>query len=257
MTGSYIDLDGRKIWTDERGAGDETILLLHGGLSSGDELLDSIGDALAARHRVVTFDRRGHGRSPDTDAPFSYDEMAGETIAFLERLGTPAHLVGWSDGGILALLVARDRPDLVRRVVLIGANYHYDGMLPVDFAADSPAMVEIFTHYAARAPDGPEHFGAVAEKSFHMFATSPTMTLDDLRAIRAPALVMAGDDEVISLAHTCAMYEALPVAQLAIVPGTSHALPMEKPAETARIILDFLASSPQPETLMPVRRTTS
>jgi pimeloyl-ACP methyl ester carboxylesterase len=66
---------------------------------------------------------------------------------------------------------------------------------------------------------------------------------------------MAGDDDLIHLSHTCSLYESIPAAQLAVVPGASHALPMEQPEETARIIEHFLASDVPPATLMPIRRT--
>ena len=77
---------------------------------------------------MVAFDRRGHGRTGDTEAPFHYDDMARETVDVLEQVvGGPAHLIGWSDGGIIAMLVAKSHPDLVRRLVLIGANFHFNG----------------------------------------------------------------------------------------------------------------------------------
>ncbi|MFE7440308.1 alpha/beta fold hydrolase [Streptomyces chartreusis] len=75
----------------------------------------------------------------------------------------------------------------------------------------------------------------------------------DLGSIGAPTLVLAGDDDIITLEHTIALYRAIPGSQPAVVPGTSHALPMEKPAEVNRIVLDFLAHEPI-TTMMPVRR---
>ena len=78
-------------------------MLLHGGMSSSASLLKSIGPSLAKRYRVAAFDRRGHGRTADTDEPFSYDAMADETIAFIEYLERRVHLVGHSDGGNVAL----------------------------------------------------------------------------------------------------------------------------------------------------------
>ena len=252
--GSYVDIDGHPTWVDERGRGDETIVLLHGGMSNSDLLLDTIGDALGARYRLVSFDRRGHGRTADTPAPFHYDDMATETIGVLEQVvGGPAHLVGWSDGGIIALLVAQRRPDLVGKLVPIGANYHFDATVDLALAPDSPVAVMIGQAYAERSPDGPEHFGVIFEKTMALFGTEPTMTTADLARIGAPTLVMAGDDDLIRLDHTCSMYEALPAGQLAIVPGASHALPIEKPADVARLVLEFLASGP-PATFMPVLR---
>jgi pimeloyl-ACP methyl ester carboxylesterase len=250
--GEHLDIGGHPTWVDQRGSGPATVMLLHGGVSNSDLLLDAIGGPLAERHRLVAFDRRGHGYTADTAAPFHYEDMAAETIGVLEAVvGGPAHLVGWSDGGIIGLLVALRRPELIDRMVLIGAHFHHDGFgLP----EESPFVRAIVEAYAERSPDGGDHFGEVFEKFTAMVTTEPTLTTDDLGRITAPTLVMAGDDDAVPLSHTCEMYEALPTGQLSIVPGTSHALPIERPDVTARTVLDFLGAEVPPTTLMPVRR---
>jgi pimeloyl-ACP methyl ester carboxylesterase len=253
--GERININGHPTWVEVRGEGDETVLLLHGGMSNSDLLFDAFGDELAARYRVVAFDRRGHGYTADTPAPFHYEDMGAETIEVLGAVvGGPAHLVGWSDGGIIALLVGMRRPDLVGRLVVIGANYHFDGALPLEIPEDSPVAAEMFEAYAARSPDGAEHFGEIFPRFMAMVTAEPTWTVDDLATVTAPTLVMAGDDDLIRLTHTAELYEALPAGQLSIVPATSHALPLERPAEVARIILDFLAADVPPATMMPIRR---
>jgi pimeloyl-ACP methyl ester carboxylesterase len=253
--GEYIDIGGHPTWVDQRGSGPATILVLHGGLSNSDLLLETIGPPLAERYRLVAFDRRGHGYTADTAAPFHYEDMAAETIGVLEAVvGGPAHLVGWSDGGIVGLLVALHRPELIDRMVLIGANFHHNGFGSLDLPEESPFVRAIVEAYAERSPDGGEHFGEVFEKFTAMASTEPTLTTDDLGRITAPTLVMAGDDDAVLLSHTCEMYEALPDGQLSIVPGTSHMLPIERPDVTARTVLDFLGADVPPTTLMPVRR---
>ena len=131
-----LDLLGHPTWYTVQGAGDETVLLLHGGLSNSDALLDSIGGPLGEHRRVAAFDRRGHGRTADTPEAFHYESMVDETIAFIEHIGGPVHIVGWSDGGIVGLLLALRRPELVGRLVAIGANYHWN-VLP-DLADAAP-----------------------------------------------------------------------------------------------------------------------
>ena len=257
--GKYVDIDGHPTWVEDSGNqndGKETVVALHGGMSNSDELLDPIGAAIGERYRVVAFDRRGHGRTTDTDAAFHYDDMATETIGVLETVvGGPAHLIGWSDGGNVALLVALRRPELVGRLVLIGANFHFDGLRPLDVGPDSPVFALIQSAYAERSPDGADHFGVVAEKSMKMFASEPTLTIEDLRRIAPPALVLVGDDDMIELSHTCAMYEALPAGQLSVIAASSHLVPMEKPAEVSRVSCDFLSGDALPQTLMPSRRS--
>lgn len=250
-----FDINGHSTWVETRGDGKTTVLLLHGGLSNSDLLLDSLSAPLETQHRVVAFDRRGHGYTADSAEPFHYDEMATETIGVLEQVvGGRAHLVGWSDGGIVGLLVALRRPDLVDRLVVIGTNFHFDGALPIDFDPNSSFAAMIMQAYAKRSPDGAEHFEEIAGKFMTLVTTEPTITVDDLKKIVAPTLVMAGDDDMIKLSHTAALYESLPNGQLAIVPGTSHALPVERPAETAQIILGFLQADAKPVTFLPIRR---
>ena len=130
---TYMDINGHPTCVDDRGGPGESLLLLHGGLSNSDELLDTIGASLEKGYRLVAFDRRGHGFTADTDAEFHYADMATETTRVLEEaVHGPAHLVGWSDGGIIALLVALERPDLVDKLVVVGTNYHYNALMPYE-----------------------------------------------------------------------------------------------------------------------------
>jgi len=113
--------------------------------------------------------------------------MAADTISFLDAVGVEgAHLVGWSDGAVVALLVARQRPDLARRLVLIGQPVNVDGLPDEMRAALShgltkqllPPMLEEL--YAATSPDGPTHFDVVAEKLFALYKLEPNIELDEL-----------------------------------------------------------------------------
>jgi pimeloyl-ACP methyl ester carboxylesterase len=258
MPSGYVDTDRLKTWYEERGAGDP-LVLLHGGLSTNESWAAQLPD-LSARFRVIAPERRGHGRTPDVEGPLSYDDMAADTIEFLDKVvGGPAHLVGWSDGGIVALLVAMARPDLVHRMVAISANFDTSGMVPAAMAgltsmtADSPEMAMLRAAYEAVTPDGPGHWPVVFGKFTEMVATQPAITVEQLGRIGAPTLVVAGDDDMITLAHTGELYQAIPNSELAIVPGTSHVLVMEKPGLVNRLVLDFLENEPVP-TFLPLRR---
>lgn len=261
--GEYVDVNGHPTWL-HRGAGSaagsaaETVLLLHGGMSCSDDLLPVLEAPLASAYQVAAFDRRGHGYTRDSDEPFHYAAMAQEVIGVIGHLGGPVHLVGWSDGGIAALLVSLERPDLVGRQVLIGANFHHDGIVLTDddLGEDSPLGRAMAAAYSRRSPDGAEHYPVVEAKFEQMARTEPTMTTADLAAVTTPTLVLAGDDDMVRLDHTAALYQALPAGQLAIVPGTSHAVPVERPALVAQLILDFLGGPVPPQTALPVRRAT-
>ena len=253
-----ITLNGHPTWAHLPKRRGRTIVFLHGGASSSASMLNSIGPPLDKYFRIAAFDRRGHGRTADTDAPFSYEAMADETIAFLEMLDRRVHLLGHSDGGNVALLVAIRRPDLLRRVVAIGANYHHEGLMAMAIRENqSDEFVEWTVKFGALSPDGPEHAAVVAEKTRLMYQTGPSINVSDLATIPVPVLVMAGDDDVATLAHTCSMYEAIPQGQLSIVPGTSHQILKEKTEESVAIIHDFLTGEVPPITCMPIRRLTT
>jgi pimeloyl-ACP methyl ester carboxylesterase len=166
-SGAYLDAGGVHTYYEVTGGGDP-LLLLHGGMCTA-ETCDAQVPALAEQYRVFVPERRGHGRTPDVEGPLTYSIMADDTIAFIEALGIgPALVVGFSDGGAVALLVALRRPDLVRKLVLIGQGANSDGAAPEtrammeSLSADVlPPMLKAL--YAAVSPDGPDHFEAVFE----------------------------------------------------------------------------------------------
>ena len=90
-----------------------------------------------------------------------------------------------------------------------------------------------------------------------MFATEPTLTTEDLHRISARTLVMVGDDDLITLAHTVSLYESLAAGQLAVVPGGSHGVVSEKPELVGKLVRDFLEAPGDPATFFPVRRRPS
>lgn len=252
---TQILLNGHPTWALIPKKKGKTVLFLHGGLSSSESLLRVLGPRLSKRFALAAFDRRGHGRSADTDLPFSYDTMADETIAFLELLGRRVYVVGHSCGANVAIMVALRRPDLLKRVALVGANYHFQGLVSMpDFTPLSPGFSEFATEYAQRSPHGIEHASAVVEKSLALVKTQPTLTLEDLATISVPVLVMSGDDDVSKLSHTIEMYEAIPEAQLAILPGTSHSVLKERTKESGEIIERFFRGPIPPRTKYPLRR---
>jgi pimeloyl-ACP methyl ester carboxylesterase len=178
----------------------DTVVLLHpGGTDSSAMAVTAAG--LAGRFDVRAPDRRHE--------PFS--AMAAATAAWIEaEVGAPVHLLGHSDGAIVALLVARSRPDLVRRLVFSSGVHHHSGWLP---------GVELEERHA----------------------TEPALGPAELAEIAVPTLVMAADRDEMPLEHTVALFRALPDAQLAIVPGTDHGSLVDKPELCNAMIAAFLA----------------
>jgi pimeloyl-ACP methyl ester carboxylesterase len=252
----YVDANGVHTYYDERGSGDP-LLLLHGGLVDGDTFGQQT-PAFAERFRVIVPDRRGHGRTADVEGPISYDVMADDTIAFMDTLGTgPAHLVGWSDGGNVGLLVAIKRPDLVRKLVAIGSNFSADGLTreaAESFKPDSPTSVVPIMHetWKVNAVD-PDRFEAVLAKMQHCWFDYAIPTAD-LARITAPTLVMVGDDDITRFEHMIELYDTIPDAQLAVIPGASHVVPLEKPDLVNQLVLEFLAAEGPTMTMAPLRR---
>src|SRR4029453_3921337 len=115
---TYVQLGAVKTWYDERGEG-EPLVLLHGGLVDARFFAPNLS-ALAETLHLYTPERRGHGHTPDAEGPITYQLMTDDTIAFLETVvSQPADLVGHSDGAFVAMLVAMQRPELVKRLVMI------------------------------------------------------------------------------------------------------------------------------------------
>ena len=253
----YVDANGVHTYYDEHGSG-EPLLLLHGGLVDGDSFAQQT-PVFAERFRVIVPDRRGHGRTADVDGPISYDVMADDTVAFIEALGTgPAHLVGWSDGGNVGLLVAIKRPDLVRRLVTIGSNFSADGLTREaveSFKPGTPTSIVPMMHetWKVNAVD-PDRFDTVLEKMQQCWFDY-AIPAADLARITAPTLVMVGDDDITRFEHTIELYDTVPDAQLAVIPGASHLVPLEKPDLVNQLVLDFLAAEGPTMTMAPLRRT--
>jgi pimeloyl-ACP methyl ester carboxylesterase len=250
----YVELPGVRTWYDEHGEGEAVVLLHPGGAGVDARAWGPNLEALSTAFRVFSPERRGHGRTPDVDGPITFELMAQDTIAFLEAIvGAPAHLVGCSDGAIVALLVALRRPDLVRRLVFIAGVFHLDGWAPqvLDATTDPPEFLERF--YAEISPDGPGHYPVIVEKLARMHATEPTLTPSDLNQIGSRTLVMVGDDDEVTLEHAITLYRNLSDGEFAVIPGTSHGLLVEKPGLCNSLIVDFLTTDPVP-TMAPIRR---
>lgn len=256
--GTYVELGAVKTWYDEAGAG-EPLVLLHGGMVTNETWGPQLAE-LPARFHVFAPERRGHGHTPDVDGPFNYATMADDTIAFLDAVvKEPAHLVGWSDGGIIGLLVAIKRPDLIKKLVAISANYATDAVPPAmqeglrTATPDSPDMAMMRQLYEATSPDGVDHWPVVFEKFKGLALGELLIPFSDLGKISSRTLILSGDDDMITLEHTVSLYRAIPGAELAVVPGTSHVLAMEKPQLVNKLIIDFIENDPITE-MMPITR---
>jgi pimeloyl-ACP methyl ester carboxylesterase len=243
------------MWFAECGQGDPLVLLHPAPVDS--RAFAANVDGLARHFHIYAPDRRGHGHTPDPGGPMSFELMASDTIRFLESVvGGPAHLLGYSDGAVVALLTAMRRPDLVRRLVFAAGVFHRDGWADgvLDNDADPPEFMR--DSYAEISPDGREHFDVVMAKLADEHRHEPSLAERDLQTLATRTLIMVGDDDEVRLEHAVAMYRVIADAELAVVPGTSHGLLPEKPELCNQIITDFLGKDPVP-TFAPIRRLAS
>jgi pimeloyl-ACP methyl ester carboxylesterase len=148
---SYVQLGEVRTYYEEDGNGEPLVLLHPGGADS--RAWEPSLPGLVRHFRVFRPDRRGHGRTPDVEGPFSYEQMAMDTIAFLERVvGGPAHLVGHSDGTPVALTAALMRPQLVRRLVLGAGVFHHDGWTPGSIDLDDDTVAFFIDYHGGGSP---------------------------------------------------------------------------------------------------------
>lgn len=254
--GRYVDVAGAALWhfTGGEDAGAPTVLL-HGAFASASTWGAQIASFADAGLQVFVPERSGHGHSPDVDRPWSMAMMAEQIIDYLDTVvGAPAHLVGWADGAVLALLVARERPDLVARVVTVSHYLNAAGSNAAEFftrltARDGHLVDFLKSAYVTESPDGAAHFDEVYEKSLRLLTTEPDYPVTDFATVRAPTLIVVPDHGMTHLEHAVEMARTLPNARLAVLPGT-HILPIEAPELFNPLVLSFLATDP-PSRWMP------
>ena len=251
-----LNIFGYSLWSFEWADNGEKVLLLHGGLSNTDSFADVMIPPLEDSFHLFAYDRTGHGRSADQPGSFHFDFQRDEAIAFItEVIKEPVHLVGYSDGANIALMVAITRPDLVKSIVSIAANFNADGIVELPVFDPAGISDEDRAEYAEMSPDSPETLEIKIAKMHEIWKVEPNIEITDIAQISVPTLVMAGDDDVVKHSHSIELYEALPLGQLAIVPGTSHGLVKEKPEIVTAMIKSFLSDLSYPITRQPIRRT--
>lgn len=254
-SGTLREVRGKKLYVEKLGSG-PPVVFLHGGMSFFDNTFQQQRAAFAAGHTVIGIDQAGHGHSPDVPGAFSYPQMAEDTASVLEQLGLPpADVIGLSDGANVALLLARDHPERVRRVVVSGANLRPG--LPAEeltrrshwttkqkdenvrkLAARMPPWFR--ADYDRVSPDGPGHYLTVLAKCSELWM-SKVMEPSDLKRISAPVLVMAGDHDFSSLEETAEVFRGLPHGRLFILPNTGHGTFGERPELVNLAVREFLA----------------
>ncbi len=240
-----VEVNGANLHFKIFGAENSSIvLLLHGGMGAAEDFGSQI-DALAAEHRLVTIDSRGHGRSTDDGGPLSYEQLAADVIGVMDSLDIErAAIVGWSDGGNIGLQLAITHPERLTKVFALGANYNTSAARP---SVQTDALIGAFVGHAGalynEISPTPDQFEAFAGRLFALWGSQPNFEEDQLRAITVPFMVAAGVyEEAIDEAHTKRMAELIPGAELFLIGNSSHFAHWQQPEVVNEAILAFLAA---------------
>lgn len=226
-----------ELWWAQRGSGAPFVILHPGGTDA--RALEPLLTAFGAGYRLITPEQRAHGHTPDA-GELTFAAMAADTVAFIESLDVgPVHLMGYSDGAIVALHVTLARPDLVRDLVFAAAPASVDGWHDGVLDGDPPAFMA--DAYGEVSPDGRDHWPIVVEKMARMHVDAPRIDRSRLEVLPTPTLVVVGDDDEVRLEHAIDVYRALPNGDLAVIPRSTHGFLVEKPELLARLVRDFHA----------------
>ena len=236
--GNYASVNGMKMYYEVSGKGDP-LIVLHGAYMN----IISMGEIipkLARTHKVYALEFQGHGRTTDIDRPITYPNLADDVAAFMDVVGLKkADVFGYSVGGEVGLQLAICYPEKVNRLIAAGGvAYNLEGWQPEYKAAVPQMTVEMIVNmpfaedYRKLAPN-PDGFPALAEKMIAL-EKEPMALEEDVKKLKTPVLIIAGDADVTTLKHTIALFRLLgggvmgdmgnplSASRLAIMPATSH-----------------------------------
>lgn len=215
--GHYAPINGIQLYYEEYGKG-QPLLMLHGNGGAIDAFKNQIPHFQKYYH-VIAVDSRLQGKSGGSADTLSYDMMASDFCALLDYLKIDSALIlGWSDGGINALIMAMQCPEKVKAIAISGAN-----IVPDTAAFDAPLIQEMYD-YVNRTDI------TTRERTLNvMMINQPNIPYKSLNNIQCPALVMAGDHDLIRPEHTLKIYQSLPNAELCIFPDSEHGVCQQHP----------------------------
>lgn len=234
VAGKYYFVRGIKMYAEEYGSG-KPLLLIHGNGGSISSMAGII-PYFSRRYKVIVTDSRAHGKSTDIKDSLSFEMMADDEAALLDEMHiNAAYVIGWSDGGIVALTLAMRHPGKVIKLASTGAN------LWPDSSALIPSLwKEEKQHYDSLQS---KIFTTTKEKNdwkiFMLDWLQPNISLSTLQKIQCPSLIISGDHDLITLEHTVKIYQNIPHAYLWILPNSGHGTLEEHTDEFNKKVNDF------------------
>lgn len=218
------------LYYQEQGAG-APLLLLHGNGEDGTYFVHQM-DAFAQHYRVIAVDTRGHGKSPRGTASFTIRQFAEDLLDFMDALHLEkAHILGFSDGGNIALTFALRYPERVDRLILNGANLNPAG---VKASVQIPVVVGYHIASLFRNEKARQHAALLG-----LMVKEPNFSPADLAKLTVPTLVIAGTKDMIQEKHTRLIADSIPNARLVLLSG-DHFVANKNPEAFNRAVLVFL-----------------
>ena len=221
----------------------EPLLLLHGGLSSSLDWYAQLPE-LSRHFKVVSIDSRGHGQSTLGHQTYGYSLLADDVIAVMDELRiADADIAGWSDGGNIAQLLARNQPKRDRRVMAISANAHPDGLtrqaseLIQGIDPEKPPLL-MQALYFFQSPH-PSRLVRLRREVLSMWQRGPHFSCEDLNSISAPVALMIGENDDIARGHAEQMLACLQHGSLDVLSSVGHSVPQSAPGRVLTRMLQF------------------
>ena len=211
--------------------GGPPLLLLHGNGEDGTYFVHQV-EEFSRDFTVYAIDTRGHGQSPRGGAPFTISQFADDLLAFMDRQGLPrADILGFSDGGNIALIFALRHPDRVRRLILNGANLDPKGVKPL---VQLPIVLGYHFASLSKSPKA-----KARAELLGLMVNEPHIDPAELGKLSMPVLVIAGTRDMIRENHTRLIANRIPNARLVLIPG-DHFIANKAPAAFDRAVRQFL-----------------
>ncbi len=238
--GKYADIRGFKMYYETYGKG-EPLLIIHGNGGSINNFLYQI-PYFAKNYQVVIADSRAQGKSVDFKDSLSYKMMTDDLNALLDNLHLKScYVIGWSDGGINGLLLAIRHPDKVKKLAVTGANLWPDSTAVDPFVYKWAMNMNKTVRDSIAKLKSPTPEGKNELKLLHLLSYEPHITVEQLRTITCPTLVIGGDHDVIQPKHTMLIAQSIPNSYLWIIPNSGHSTPVYKKEQFNQVVSDFFA----------------
>lgn len=241
-SGGYAWINGVQLYYATFGSG-EPVLLLHGPLGNADYWGNQV-QAFARHYHVIVLDSRGHGRSTRDARLYSYRLLADDVLALLDLLKIErVAVVGWGDGGNIALQLAITHPERLSKAFLFDANFNPSGLRnDVDESDTFVRYIDLAGQDYLRLSSTPEDYDLFFRSVNLLWGAEPDFAPAQLGSIKAPVMVAAGEyDEVIKREHTEALERLIPGSQLTILPNASFFAMWQQPEAFNKAVLNFLA----------------